>query len=156
SHHLSLSLKIDRSLSRSQSDLTVFCPYRFAVCWAINRSGVAAMESQPEKKAAQQIESHIQSLGLDSVENNIAGLYDSIKRFGRVDPANVQQIAASQVEFLARYHQIALAQSRRSFFWALVGSGVGLIFFVAAVAFALGTGITLAAVVPLLSGAVVE
>src|SRR5262249_26500103 len=90
---------------------------------------------------------------------SIAGVnvvFDSINRIGTADPANVQQIAASQLELLAGYHQIALAQSRRSFFWALVGSGVGLIFFVAAVAFALATGITLAAVVPLLSGAVVE
>jgi hypothetical protein len=81
---------------------------------------------------------------------------DSIRRIGVADPANVQQIAASQLELLAGYHQIALAQSRRSFFWALVGSGVGLIFFVAAVAFALATGIALAAVIPLLSGAIVE
>jgi hypothetical protein len=81
---------------------------------------------------------------------------DSINRIGRADPANVQQIAASQLELLAGYHQIALAQSRRSFFWALVGSGLGLLFFIAAVAFALGTGIALASIVPLLSGAVVE
>jgi hypothetical protein len=81
---------------------------------------------------------------------------DSIERIGAANPANVQQIAASQLELLVGYHQIALAQSRRSFFWALVGSGIGLIFFVAAVAFALVTGIALAALIPLLSGAIVE
>ena len=56
----------------------------------------------------------------------------------------------------AGYHQSALAQSRRIFFWALVGSGVGLIFFLAAVAFALATGSALAALISLLSGATVE
>ena len=99
--------------------------------------------------------SAVTTVGATSVE--IAKLIrGSIQRIGTVDPANVQQIAASQLELLAGYHQIALAQSRRSFFWALVGSGVGLIFFVAAVAFALATGIALAAVIPLLSGAIVE
>jgi hypothetical protein len=34
-----------------------------------------------------------------------------------------QQIAASQIELLNAYHQVALAQSSRSFFWALIGSG---------------------------------
>jgi hypothetical protein len=33
------------------------------------------------------------------------------------------------------YHQIALAQSSRSFFWALIGSGIGLALFAAAVVF---------------------
>jgi hypothetical protein len=88
------------------------------------------------------------------IENLVIG--DAIKRIGTVNPANVQQIAASQLELLAGYHQIALAQSRRSFFWALVGSGIGLTFFITAVAFALATGTALAAIVPLLSGAVVE
>src|SRR5262249_30682318 len=93
-------------------------------------------------------------VGRDIVYNyDISSL---IKQIGTVDPANVQQNAASQLELLARYHEIALAQSRRSFFWAVVGSGIGLIFFVAAGGLALGTGIRLAAVVPLLSGAVVE
>lgn len=64
-------------------------------------------------------------------EDNI--VRDSIRRIGAADPANVQLIAAAQMELLAEYHQIALAQSRRIFFWALVGSGVGLIFLVASV-----------------------
>src|SRR6266446_6491057 len=80
----------------------------------------------------------------------------SINLIGEADPKDVQQIAASQLRMLAGYHQIALAQSGRSFFWALVGAGIGLLFFFSAAAFALVTGVTLAAVVPLLSGAIVE
>ena len=75
---------------------------------------------------------------------------DSIQRIGAADPANVQLIAALQMELLAGYHQIALAQSRRIFFWALVGSGVGVIFFFAAVAKALPIEIAF------LSGAILE
>jgi uncharacterized membrane protein len=60
-------------------------------------------------------------------------------------------IASAQLELIAGYHQIALAQSRRIFFWALVGSGVGLIFLLAAVAtHAFPTEIAF------LSGAIVE
>jgi hypothetical protein len=81
---------------------------------------------------------------------------DSIVKIGQTDPTNVQQIAASQLALLAGYHQIALAQSRRSFLWALIGSGIGLVFFFAAVAVALLQGLTLASIVPLISGAVVE
>jgi uncharacterized membrane protein len=51
---------------------------------------------------------------------------------------------------LAGYHQIAVTQSHRIFFWALVGSGVGLIFFVAALVHAIPTEIAF------LSGATIE
>jgi hypothetical protein len=44
---------------------------------------------------------------------------ESIERLSSADTKNVQQIAVSQLELLAAYHQVALAQSRRSFFWAL-------------------------------------
>jgi hypothetical protein len=84
------------------------------------------------------------------------GISDSIARLSKADPRDVQGIAASQLELLAAYHQIVLAQSRRSFSWALIGSGLGLVFFLAAVAFALIRGITLASIVPLVSGAIVE
>jgi hypothetical protein len=70
-------------------------------------------------------------------EGNIAR--DSIRRIGAADPANV--------ELLAGYHQIALAQSRRIFFWALVGSGVGLIFLVASVGQAFPTETFLSGVI---------
>jgi hypothetical protein len=91
----------------------------------------------------------------DSLIRSIT-IFDSINRIAKADPANVQQIAASQLELLAGYHQIALAQSRRSFFWALVGSGLGLSFFIAAAALAFTLGNAMTAVIPLLSGAIVE
>ena len=87
------------------------------------------------------------NIAINNTENSIR---DSIQRIGAADPANIQLIAASQLELLAGYHQIALAQSRRIFSWALVGSGVGLIFLVAAVTSALPSAIAF------LSGAIVE
>jgi hypothetical protein len=120
-----------------------------------------AMESQPEKEAAHRIEfprvgtilSELWgNIAVNNIENSI--IRDSIQRIGAADPANVQLIAASQLEVLAGYHQIALAQSRRIFFWALVGSGVGLIFFVAAVAFELPIAFLSGATVEIVAGIV--
>jgi hypothetical protein len=70
---------------------------------------------------------------------------------------DVQQIAASQVALMLRYHEMALAQSRRSFNWALIGAGVGMLFFMTAAGLAIhDTRNTAAVVVPVISGAVVE
>ena len=86
---------------------------------------LAAVENQPEKEVASRrikflaVESLVRALlGRISVgrieEDNI--VRDSIRRIGAADPADVQMIAAAQLELLAGYHQIALAQSRRIFF----------------------------------------
>jgi hypothetical protein len=80
----------------------------------------------------------------------------SIQEFRAADPKNVQQVAASQLEILTGYHLLALAQSRQSFFWALISSGIGLIFFVAAVTLVLLEGVRAGAVVPLFSGTAFE
>lgn len=81
---------------------------------------------------------------------------DALSKLSIADPRNVQEIVASQLQLLTAYYQIALTQSRRGFFWALVGAGVGLIFFIAAAGLVLRTGNAVAAVIPVISGAVVE
>jgi hypothetical protein len=83
-------------------------------------------------------------------------IFSSIQRLERADTKDVQQIAASQLELLAAYHQVALAQSSRSFFWALIGSGAGLLLFAVAVILSLLQGMSTASVVPLAAGAIVE
>jgi transcriptional regulator with XRE-family HTH domain len=83
-------------------------------------------------------------------------IHDEINRIRDADPKNFQEIGASQLRLLDAYYNLALTQSRRSFIWALVGSALGLSFFIVAVAFSLLTGIALTAVIPLLSGAIVE
>jgi hypothetical protein len=52
-------------------------------------------------------------------EDNI--VRNSIRRIGAAEPADVQMIAAAQLELLAGYHQMALAQSRRIFFLGIGG-----------------------------------
>jgi hypothetical protein len=79
----------------------------------------------------------------------------AIERVSKVDPKDVQQNLASQLELLAAYHQMALAQSSRSFFWALIGSAAGLALFAVAVVVALLHGLLVSSV-PLIAGAVVE
>lgn len=81
---------------------------------------------------------------------------DALNKLSAADPRNVQDIVASQLQFLTAYYLIALTQSRRAFFWASVGAGAGLIFFIAAAGLVLRTGDAVAAVIPVISGAVVE
>jgi hypothetical protein len=83
-------------------------------------------------------------------------LREPIKRLSSAATNDVQQIAASLIELLAAYHKAELVQSNRSFFWALVGSGLGLLLFAIAVMFSLLNGLVLAAIVSLVAGAVVE
>jgi hypothetical protein len=79
-----------------------------------------------------------------------------LERLSQADPKDVQQIAASQIELLAAYHQAVLVQSNRSFFWALIGSGFGLLLFAIAVGFSLVNGLSPTSIVPLIAGAVVN
>ena len=81
----------------------------------------------------------------------------SIARLSKAKADDPQEIAASQLGLMVAYHQMALAQSRRSFNWALVGAGMGLLFFMGAAGVALHEAAnTVAVVVPVVSGAVVE
>ena len=85
----------------------------------------------------------------------VFSISSSLDRLATAETKDVQQIAASQLELLAAYHQVALGQSSRSFFWALIGSGAGLALFAVAVVFSLLNGLGVASV-PLIAGAVVE
>lgn len=80
---------------------------------------------------------------------------DLIARISQADPKNVQQIAASQIGLLNAYYGAALDQSSRSFFWAMIVSVGGVVFFAGAVVFALLSSVA-AASVPLIAGAIVE
>ena len=86
----------------------------------------------------------------------IITIRNSIDTLSRANTSDVQKIAGSQLKLLNAYHSIALSQSRRSFFWAMIGAGVGLLFFVCAIAFTLLTSTSAVALIPLLSGAILE
>lgn len=61
----------------------------------------------------------------------------SIERLSKADPDKIQEVVAAQLDLMQGYYQEVLNQSQRSFRSALVAAAVGLIFFLAAIAFAL-------------------
>jgi len=70
-------------------------------------------------------------------EVSLPGFQSIIQQLSGTKTNDVQSIAASQISLLVGYHEIVLAQSRRSFAWALIGAGTGLAFFIIAAGFAL-------------------
>jgi hypothetical protein len=87
---------------------------------------LTAVEIQPEKEDAHWIKfppfetlvrGLLGSISVGRTENSM--VLDSIQRIGAADPANVQLIAALQLELLAGYHQIALADRSRHCFRSL-------------------------------------
>lgn len=51
-----------------------------------------------------------------------------------LDPAKIQEVAASQVVISEMYYKTSLQHAQRLFRWALIAAGAGLIFFLVAVA----------------------
>ena len=68
---------------------------------------------------------------------------------------NVQEIASNQVKLLTEFYDQSLSQAHRSFVWALIASGAGLIFFMVAIAFQLGSK-TDVAIISAIGGALIE
>lgn len=80
----------------------------------------------------------------------------SLDRLSNASPSDVQEVAASQIQLLTGFYDLALIQARRSFRWAFVAAAIGLCFFLAAVTFLLNQkGFDLAAV-SVISGALIE
>jgi len=50
-----------------------------------------------------------------------------------LDPAKIQEVAASQLVIIDGYYKSVLQQAQQLFRWALIVAGVGLVFFLAAV-----------------------
>jgi Cyanobacterial TRADD-N associated 2-Transmembrane domain len=73
-----------------------------------------------------------------------------------LDPAKIQEVAASQVEISEMYYQNVLQHARRLFRWALIAAGTGLIFFLAAVALLVWHQPVNGALISLTSGGVME
>ena len=80
----------------------------------------------------------------------------ALNRLTKAKPGDVQEIAASQIELLRTFYDLAIGQARRSFRWALAASIVGLAFLLSAVTFVLVGKPTEAAIVSVISGAIVE
>jgi hypothetical protein len=80
----------------------------------------------------------------------------AIAKVERADPANIQEVAASQLAIVNSYYQSGLEQSQQSFHWSLIWGGIGLVFFIAAVSFLLLHQSNEVALASGLGGAVVE
>jgi hypothetical protein len=84
----------------------------------------------------------------------------SIERLEKADPKDVprdvQVIVASQLDLLSTYHEIVLQQATRSFNWALVGAGAGMIFFIVGAGYTISKENAAVAAIPVIAGAVVE
>ena len=95
-------------------------------------------------------------LATGNIEGDFLKLNPYIDRIAKADPKDSQEIAASQLQLMTGNYKIALSQSRRCFFWALVTAGIGLPFFVVAAVYSIATGNAGSAIVLVLSGAVIE
>ncbi len=57
----------------------------------------------------------------------------AIEKIAQADPSNVTALAAPNLEIVNDYYISKLRQSQQSFFWALVGGLIGILFIIAAV-----------------------
>ena len=83
--------------------------------------------------------------GVNSVDDYLSRKYLPVKKnrfndpapiigkVARTNPADIQATTANLMQIDNSYYMNALLQSQRSFFWALIGAGVGVAFFIAAV-----------------------
>ena len=106
-----------------------------------------------------EIAKHIETVtpGAGSEHTIQLSLPQSLQRLSKINPSQVQEIVASQIELLTIYHNVVLDQAKRSFRSALLAAGVGLGFFLASVGFLLSSKPQAnVAVISLISGALVE
>jgi hypothetical protein len=80
----------------------------------------------------------------------------AIEDVAKADPQNIQEVAASQLALSNSYYQSVLSQASRSFVAAIVSAGVGLVFFICSVVFAMASHNLDAALVSSLAGGIVE
>ena len=109
------------------------------------------------------IERYPTGIGLTSnnFSGNISNHYfierdDAVQELSEATPDDIQVIASAQLKILDSYHREVLVQAKDSFRWALISSGVGFLFFLTSVVFLLYRQPRNQAVIPLISGAVVE
>ena len=86
----------------------------------------------------------------EPLSKSAAQALDNLSKAG-----NVQEIASNQVKLLTEFYDQSLSQAHRSFVWALIASGAGLLFFMVAIAFQLGSK-TDVAIISAIGGALIE
>lgn len=87
---------------------------------------------------------------IDSDYSNI------VERLANASPSNVQEIAAAQIALLDSYHKQVLGQAQKSFLWALIAAGIGLLFLLVAIVLRLINYQVDTAVISVVCGLIVE
>jgi len=99
----------------------------------------------------------LQTLPPDTLGSVIGGITGvSIDQLVEADTGDIQKVAASQIGLLTGFYNAVLAQARRSFNWALIAAGTGLVFFIGAVVFLLTIQSSSIATISVIGGAIVE
>jgi len=80
----------------------------------------------------------------------------AINQLSEVQPEDILKIAGVEIQSLKGYYDLALGQAKQSFRWALIAAGVGLIFFLGAIAFLLITQSQSIAIVNVVCGVIIE
>src|SRR5262249_30668986 len=80
----------------------------------------------------------------------------AVDRLSKAKPGEVQEIAASQIELLSNYYEQVLEQAKKSFVWALIAAGIGLLFFLSAAGFLVYRSHQTVAIINTISGVLVE
>jgi uncharacterized membrane protein len=97
------------------------------------------------------------SSGLPTAQKtSVEALFASTGELAGVDKDEPQEVLAATGNILNSHYSLAVVQSDRSFWWALVAAIAGTVFFLAAVLFLLLTGSEELATVSVIGGAIVE
>lgn len=81
---------------------------------------------------------------------------EAAEELKKVDPSDIQGVAASQTKLLKSYHDEVLNQAKKSFTWAIIAAIIGLIFFIMAVGFLAYDRSSEIAVISTISGVLIE
>lgn len=118
-----------------------------------------SIKNPPEQKKLLRLLKAIRPSTEQYVKNlTVEAMKEAVKAvdISKVNPANVQEVAQSQLDIVTLYYRSGLQQAQRSFLAALVAASVGLIFFIAAVSFLLLQQSASVSYISLISGALVE
>lgn len=114
-------------------------------------------EEDPAKKKPGYFGSLLPNPAQQEPISKVAGAV--LKQFNEAksDKDEVKSIASSQIGLLSKFYDLSLDQAGRSFRWALIASIIGLLFFMAAIAFQLwGEGGSELPMITLIGGALIE
>ncbi|MCP4374180.1 MAG: hypothetical protein GY797_39665 [Deltaproteobacteria bacterium] len=124
---------------------------------------IKAMKEKLEEAGIESAEIGFDSKGILGISSPILksirigkGPLGPIEGVAQADPGNISQVAASQLDISNTYYESVLFQAQQSFRWAIIGAGVGIIFFVVAIGFVLYNQPTPVSTISVVTGALVE